>query len=251
MTDDDGDSGYSEYRSIVVYDPDGGFVTGGGLSFAVGRVHLSYAVAGSTRASDAPGPPGSLRQAGWWSGAMAGERAEGPGPSLGCYLRQGGNSMATGSEKSVTPSLSLRETTAMVDGIELYYRIGGSGPPLVVLHGFTLSGRMWDPFLDEQLGKDHTVIVPDLPGHGHSERPTGDFTFREAARLVFGILDGLGVERVRGLGFSAGTMTLIHMALQQSERMEAMGSSLVRIANRKKCASDSGKPVGRIRAQNG
>ena len=109
----------------------------------------------------------------------------------------------------------------MVEGLELYYRTGGSGPPLVLLHGFTLTGRQWNPFLDE-LGKHHTVIVPDLPGLGRSARPTGDFTHQEAARLVFGILDALDVERVRGIGHSSGAIMLIHMAIQQPDRMEAM-----------------------------
>jgi pimeloyl-ACP methyl ester carboxylesterase len=122
---------------------------------------------------------------------------------------------------SVTPSLPLSEATELVDGIELYYRMGGSGPPLLLLHGFTVTGRQWDPFLDE-LGKRYTVIVPDLPGLGRSARPTGDFTHREAARLVFGILDALGIERVRGIGHSSGAIMLIHMAIQQPDRMEAM-----------------------------
>lgn len=79
---------------------------------------------------------------------------------------------------NMTLSLSLGEATQMVDGIELVYRIGGSGPPLGLLHGFTLTGEEWNPFLDE-LGKHNTVIVPDLPGMGHSARPMGDFTHRK------------------------------------------------------------------------
>ena len=122
---------------------------------------------------------------------------------------------------NMTPSLSLSEATQMVDGLELYYHIGGSGPPLVLLHGFTLTGKEWNPFLDE-LGKYNTVIVPDLPGMGRSARPTGDFTHREAARLTFGLLAALGVERVRGIGHSSEAIMLIHMALQQPARMEAM-----------------------------
>ena len=122
---------------------------------------------------------------------------------------------------SVKSSLPLTEGTVEVAGLGLYYRIGGSGPPLVLLHGFTLSGRQWNPFLDE-LGKHNTVIVLDLPGHGRSARPTGDFTHREAARLTFGMLDTLGIERVRGIGHSSGAIVLIHMAIQQPDRMEAM-----------------------------
>ncbi|MBM3189705.1 MAG: alpha/beta hydrolase [Chloroflexi bacterium] len=120
----------------------------------------------------------------------------------------------------VTPSLPLAEATVEVEGLPIYYRTGGSGPPLLLLHGFTVTGRMWDPFLDE-LGKHSTVIVPDLPGHGRSSRSVGPFLFPDAARCMFGLLDALGVELVRGIGISGGAMVLLHMALQDSQRLDA------------------------------
>jgi len=122
----------------------------------------------------------------------------------------------------VTPSLPLTEATVQVEGLPIYYRTGGSGPPLLLLHGFTVTGRMWDPFLDE-LGKDYTVIVPDLPGHGRSPRfAPGTWDWCATARLMLQFLDGLGVGQVRGIGLSAGTIVLMHMAEQQPDRMEAM-----------------------------
>jgi haloacetate dehalogenase len=69
--------------------------------------------------------------------------------------------------RQVIPSLPLMEQTLEVESLELYYRTGGSGPPLLLLHGATLVGQQWDPFLDA-LGEHYTVIVPDLPGHGRS-----------------------------------------------------------------------------------
>ncbi len=122
---------------------------------------------------------------------------------------------------NVAPSLPLTEATATVDGVEIYYRTGGSGPPLLLLHGFTLSGQQWDPFVDE-LGKDHTLIIPDLPGLGRSARPSGDFTHREAARRPRGMAAALGIERVRRVGPSSGAIVLLHMALQRPDRMDAM-----------------------------
>ena len=118
----------------------------------------------------------------------------------------------------VTPSLPLQEETVVVNGFELFYRTGGSGPPLLLLHGFTQIGQLWAPFLDE-LGKHYTVIVPDLPGHGRSARPSGDFMHREVARSMFVLMDSLGVERVRGIGHSSGGIVLIHMAVQRPERL--------------------------------
>jgi pimeloyl-ACP methyl ester carboxylesterase len=117
--------------------------------------------------------------------------------------------------------LPLTEARQTLDGVELYYRTGGSGPHLLLLHGFTQSGRKWDPFLDE-LGKHYTVIVPDLPGHGRSSAFRGLFTFRDTARLMFALCDGLGVERVRGIGHSAGATILMLMGVQKPERVEAV-----------------------------
>ena len=96
-------------------------------------------------------------------------------------------------------ALPMTEGTQAVGDIELYYRMGGSGPPLLLLHGMTRTGREWDPWLDE-LGERYTVIVPDLPGHGRSTRPPGGFLFREVARALFAFLDQLGVGRIRAIG---------------------------------------------------
>jgi pimeloyl-ACP methyl ester carboxylesterase len=122
----------------------------------------------------------------------------------------------------VTLSLPLTEQMVEVEGLELYYRIGGSGPPLLLLHGGTVSGQMWNPFLDA-LGEHYTVIVPDLPGHGRSPNfPPEGFVFAAIARIMLGLVETLGLERVQGIGISAGAAVLLHMAVQSPEVMEAI-----------------------------
>ena len=131
---------------------------------------------------------------------------------------------ALGTPPSVTPQeveLRLTQGTVDVNGVELFYRIGGHGPPLLLIHGFTMVGHYWDRFLKE-FGSHYTVIIPDLRGHGRSTNPSGEFTYRNVARDMFGLLDHLGFVRVRAIGYSAGANTLIHMAAQQPERLEAM-----------------------------
>ena len=65
---------------------------------------------------------------------------------------------------------------------ELHVRVGGSGPAVVLLHGFGDTGDMWAP-LAAKLVKDHTVIVPDLRGMGLSAHPDTGYTKKnEAAR---------------------------------------------------------------------
>ena len=110
---------------------------------------------------------------------------------------------------------------ADINGIRLHYRIIGTGPALLLIHGFTWTGEWWDPLLPT-LARDHRVIVVDLPGHGRSTSHRGPWSFRQVASDMYALLDSLGVERVRAIGHSAGGNTLVHMATQQPARMEAM-----------------------------
>ena len=66
------------------------------------------------------------------------------------------------------------------------------------------------------------LIVPDLRGHGRSTNPARTFTFRQVARDVYALLDHLGIRSVKAIGLSAGAKTLLHMATQQPDRIEAM-----------------------------
>ena len=111
--------------------------------------------------------------------------------------------------------------TASVNGIEMYYEISGSGPPLVLLHGFGGSGQNWNDLRNEYT-KEYRVIVPDLRGHGRSTNPANQFTHRQSALDVYALLDKLEIRQFKAMGISTGGMTLIHMATQQPARAEAM-----------------------------
>ena len=54
----------------------------------------------------------------------------------------------------------------------LHVRVGGTGPAVVLIHGFGDTGDMWPP-LAAELARDHTVVVPDLRGMGLSSHPAG------------------------------------------------------------------------------
>ena len=108
-----------------------------------------------------------------------------------------------------------------VNGVSLAYRVMGAGEPLVLLHGFFGTGDSWSALFDV-LSSSHRLIVPDLRGHGRSSNPTGTFTHRQSAADIFALLDHLGVNRFRAMGFSSGGMTLLHMATTQPNRIETM-----------------------------
>lgn len=118
-----------------------------------------------------------------------------------------------------THSIAIHPASA--NRLEMYCEIHGEGEPLVLLHGFTGCGSNWEPFIGE-FERDYRLIVPDLRGHGRSTNPSNVFTFRQSALDVFALLDGLGIEKFNAVGVSGGAKTLLHMATQQSDRLEAM-----------------------------
>ena len=108
---------------------------------------------------------------------------------------------------------------ADANGVSLFYRDSGLGEPLLLLHGFTGSGDDWAHVFSSP--PPCRVIVPDLRGHGRSTNPSATFRFADVARDMFALLDGLGIERIKAIGMSAGANTLLHMATQQPDRITA------------------------------
>jgi len=98
----------------------------------------------------------------------------------------------------------------------------GDGEPLLLLHGGTGIGADWALVFTAGDPAGYDLIVPDLRGHGRSTNPSRAFTFRQAAADVFAMLDRLGVPRVKAIGLSMGAKTLLHMATQQPDRIDAM-----------------------------
>ncbi len=83
-----------------------------------------------------------------------------------------------------TPSLpaSFRATTIhSPEGAEIYVRSGGSGPVVVLVHGYAENSDSWGP-LAADLMKDHTVVVPDLRGIGRSSKPETGYDKRPKRR---------------------------------------------------------------------
>ena len=66
------------------------------------------------------------------------------------------------------------------NGTTLHVRAGGTGPAVVLLHGYGETGDMWAP-MAVNLARDHTVVVPDLRGMGLSSKPAGGFDKKSQA----------------------------------------------------------------------
>jgi pimeloyl-ACP methyl ester carboxylesterase len=111
--------------------------------------------------------------------------------------------------------------TVDINGLQLFYRDDRSGTPLLLLHGFMGTGDDWRHVFAAPLD-GYRIITPDLPGHGRSTNPSSVFRFANVARDIFGLLDRLGIDRVKAIGMSAGANALLHMATQQPSRIDAL-----------------------------
>jgi pimeloyl-ACP methyl ester carboxylesterase len=118
-------------------------------------------------------------------------------------------------------------------GTTIHVRFGGSGPAVVMLHGFADTGDMWAP-LAAELAKDHTVVVPDLRGMGLSSHPEGGYDKKTQAHDVAGVLDRLGIEKADLVTHDIGNMVGYSFAAQYPERVTrwvAMDAPLPGIGN--------------------
>jgi len=113
---------------------------------------------------------------------------------------------------------SFTTQTVAANGTELFVRIGGHGPAVVLLHGFGETGDMWSP-LAEALMADHTVIVPDLRGMGLSSHPATGYDKATQARDIAGILDRLHIDRFALVTHDIGNMVGFALATQVPDRV--------------------------------
>ena len=107
----------------------------------------------------------------------------------------------------------------IANGTQIYVRVGGAGPAVVLLHGFGETGDMWAP-LAAELVRDHFVIVPDLRGLGLTSRPAGGYDKKTQAEDVAGVLDSLKIDKVDLVTHDIGNMVGYAFAAQHPERVK-------------------------------
>jgi len=89
--------------------------------------------------------------------------------------------------------------------IELYYEDHGSGAPVVLIHGYPLSGRAWDKQVPVLLGAGRRVITYDRRGFGHSSQPTVGYDYDTFAADLDALMETLGLREATLVGHSMGT----------------------------------------------
>ena len=109
------------------------------------------------------------------------------------------------------------QTIDATEGARLHVRVGGTGPAVLLLHGFGDTGDMWSP-LAAALARDHTVVVPDLRGMGLSSRPKGGYDKRTQAADMRAVLDKLGIDKADVVGHDIGTMVAYAYAARYPDK---------------------------------
>jgi pimeloyl-ACP methyl ester carboxylesterase len=109
-------------------------------------------------------------------------------------------------------------TEIIANGIQTSVYSGGSGPPLVMLHGWAATNECWRLNIDE-LKRDYQVIAPDLPGHGRSEGGWRRYSLDFYVEWLHDLLDQCGAKKVILIGNSLGGAISIAFALKYPERV--------------------------------
>ncbi len=109
----------------------------------------------------------------------------------------------------------------ILHGHRVRFRRAGSGPVVVLIHGIAGSSQTWSEVIPA-LAKHHTVIAPDLLGHGESAKPRGDYSLGAYASGVRDLLIALGHDRATVVGHSLGGGVAMQFAYQFPERAERL-----------------------------
>jgi pimeloyl-ACP methyl ester carboxylesterase len=118
------------------------------------------------------------------------------------------------------PSFDSR--TVSVDGVRLHYFCGGSGPPLVLVHGLGSSAAVEFYFNLEPLAANHRVLAIDLPGFGLSDKPALEYTIEVFIKAVRDLIASEQLDTAAVMGVSMGGRVALGLALESPRMVERL-----------------------------
>src|SRR6267154_2824837 len=113
---------------------------------------------------------------------------------------------------------NFKTRTISTPGAQIFVRVGGQGPAVVLLHGYGETGDMWAP-LAARLAGNHTVIVPDLRGMGLSARPAGGYEKKTQGHDIAGVLDALKIDKADLVTHDIGNIVGYALAAEYPSRI--------------------------------
>ena len=139
---------------------------------------------------------------------------------------------STSQAQAAAKPATFESRSAEADGVRLSFLTGGHGPPLILLHGYAETSRMWVPILP-QLTKRFLVIAPDLPGIGDSAIPADGLDMKTAAVRIHALARSLGITKARVVGHDIGLMVAYAYAARfpaETEKLVLMDAFLPGVA---------------------
>ncbi|HEY2224040.1 alpha/beta hydrolase [Actinomycetospora sp.] len=120
----------------------------------------------------------------------------------------------------------FREERIDADGTTIHAAVGGSGDPVLLLHGYPQTHLMWR-HVAPALAADHTVVVPDLRGYGASDKPAPDAENRNYAKRAMAadqlaVMRSLGFDRFDLVGHDRGARVSHRLALDHPEAVSRL-----------------------------
>jgi haloacetate dehalogenase len=110
---------------------------------------------------------------------------------------------------------------AIANGIRQHYIDAGSGPPVILLHGFPETNFAWR-YQIPVLGEQYRVIAPDLRGYGETDKPASGYDKRNMARDIAELLDTLGIGRIALVGHDRGARVATRFAKDHPDRVDRL-----------------------------
>src|SRR5437762_6461313 len=123
-----------------------------------------------------------------------------------------------------TPSLPSSFQQIIIhspEGADIFVRSGGSGPVVVLIHGYAENSDSWAP-LAADLMKDHTVVVPDLRGIGRSSKPVDGYDKKTQANDIRAVVTALGYEKTSVVAHDIGNMVAYAYAATYPDKVERL-----------------------------
>jgi pimeloyl-ACP methyl ester carboxylesterase len=119
------------------------------------------------------------------------------------------------------PSSFHAKTVHSPEGAGIFVRWGGTGPVVVLIHGYAENSDSWAP-LAADLMKDHTVVVPDLRGIGKSSKPEGGYDKKTQAKDMRAVVTALGYDKTFVVAHDIGNMVAYAYAATYPDKVERL-----------------------------
>src|ERR1700722_17253516 len=119
------------------------------------------------------------------------------------------------------PSSFQSRTIHSPEGADIFVRSGGSGPVVVLIHGYAENSDSWAP-LAADLMKDHTVVVPDLRGIGRSSKPANGYDKKTQAKDIRAVVTALGFNKTAVVAHDIGNMVAYAYAAMYPDKVDRL-----------------------------